>query len=167
MATLEKWFFQCLSILMVCLLSAMAVMVFGNVVLRYVFNSGLDMADELSRFSFIWLTFLGSVIAVREGGHLGVDFVIQKVPPSWQAGFAVLSHVLMIACCAIFFWGLWQQHDINMSNTALITGIPFGFVYGVAFFSCTVMALILAARLYRFFSGRITLQALIALGSAD
>lgn len=167
MATIERMFFRFLETLMVFLLASMAVMVFVNVVLRYFFNSGLDTSDELSRFMFMWLTFVGAVVAVREGGHLGVDMVLQRVSPKWQAVFVTASHLLMIACCFIFFWGLWMQHDINMANTALITEVPLGVVYGIAYFSCGFMALILAFRLYQFFSGKMPIEKLMTMGSGE
>ncbi len=58
----------------------MVLMVFGNVVLRYVFNSGITVSEELSRFFFVWLTFIGAVVAMREGTHLGMDTVVARLP---------------------------------------------------------------------------------------
>ena len=59
-------------------------MVFGNVVLRYGFNSGLTASEELSRLFFVWLTFLGAVVALREHGHLGVDTLVRRLPRPGQ-----------------------------------------------------------------------------------
>ncbi|WP_157270664.1 TRAP transporter small permease, partial [Azohydromonas aeria] len=39
-------------------LAVMVVLVFGNVVLRYAFNSGITVSEEVSRWLFVWLTFL-------------------------------------------------------------------------------------------------------------
>ena len=47
-------------------LAVMVVLVFGNVVLRYGFNSGITISEELSRWLLVWLTFLGAIVAVRE-----------------------------------------------------------------------------------------------------
>lgn len=46
-------------------LAVMVVLVFGNVVLRYGFNSGITVSEEVSRWLFIWGTFLGAVVALR------------------------------------------------------------------------------------------------------
>ena len=59
-------FFRFLEFLLILLLSAMAIMVFVNVVMRYGFNSGLNISDELSRYFFVWVTFIGAVVAFRE-----------------------------------------------------------------------------------------------------
>jgi len=56
---------RALSVLMVVFLGMMVVMVFGNVVLRYGFNSGITVSEELSRWLFVWMTFLGSLVAAR------------------------------------------------------------------------------------------------------
>src|SRR5688500_13532205 len=66
--------------LMVVCLALMVVMVFGNVVLRYVFNSGLTVSEELSRWLFVWMTFLGAVVAMRKHAHLGTDMLVARLP---------------------------------------------------------------------------------------
>ena len=59
-------------------LAAMVVLVFTNVVLRYLFNSGIATSEELSRWLLVWLTFLGAIVAMREHAHLGVDSLIRR-----------------------------------------------------------------------------------------
>lgn len=66
-------FCRLLEAVMALLLAAMVVLVFGNVVLRYVFNSGITISEELSRWLFVWMTFLGAVVALKDNGHLGTD----------------------------------------------------------------------------------------------
>ncbi|NDP40741.1 MAG: TRAP transporter small permease subunit, partial [Rhodoferax sp.] len=56
-------FFKLLELLVVVCMVAMVIMVFGNVLLRYGFNSGIDVSDELSRYCFIWLTYIGAMVA--------------------------------------------------------------------------------------------------------
>ena len=73
------------AVIAVCL-AVMVVMVFGNVVLRYGFNSGITVSEELSRWLFVWLTFLGAVVALREHAHLGTDMLVSRLPPAGQEG---------------------------------------------------------------------------------
>ena len=73
---LQTWidrYCRLLSVLMVACLALMVVLVFGNVVMRYAFNSGFTLSEELSRWLFVWMTFLGAVVALNERGHLGTD----------------------------------------------------------------------------------------------
>ena len=70
MKTLDKYLTSAMNGVIVISLALMVIMVFSNVVLRYVFNSGITASEELSRFCFLWLIFVGSVLALKEGGHL-------------------------------------------------------------------------------------------------
>jgi TRAP-type C4-dicarboxylate transport system permease small subunit len=102
-------FFRALEFILVACLGAMVVMVLGNVILRYTMNSGIDMSEEMSRYIFVWLTFIGAVVAFREGAHLGVDSLVAHLPPTGKLVCLVLSDLLMLVCCAVCFWGTWQQ----------------------------------------------------------
>ena len=64
----------------------MVVLVFGNVVLRYAFNSGITVSEELSRWLFVWLTFLGAIVALREHGHLGTEVLVSRLGPRGRQG---------------------------------------------------------------------------------
>jgi TRAP-type C4-dicarboxylate transport system permease small subunit len=70
------WYFRLLKFIIVVCLALMVVLVFGNVVLRYAFNSGITVSEELSRWLFVWLIFLGATVAMKEHAHLGMDSVV-------------------------------------------------------------------------------------------
>src|SRR3954470_14123273 len=86
-------------------LAIMVVLVFGNVVLRYGFNSGITVSEEVSRWLFIWGTFLGALVAMREHGHLGMDMVVNKLPPWGKKICVVVSHLLMMLIVVLLFKG--------------------------------------------------------------
>ena len=71
--------FRAVEFVLAMLLLGMVVMVFGNVVLRYAFNSGIAVSEELSRYFFVWLTFIGAVVAMHDGSHLGMDTFVSKL----------------------------------------------------------------------------------------
>ena len=104
--------------LLVLALAAMVLMVFGNVVLRYAFDSGITVSEELSRFLFIWLTFLGAVAVMRQGGHLGFDLVVRALPRAGRQACRIVSDLLMLGCCVVFLLGAWSQTVLNLSNLA-------------------------------------------------
>ncbi|MDJ1159171.1 TRAP transporter small permease [Chelatococcus sp. SYSU_G07232] len=147
--------FKGLEGLLVLLLAAMVVMVFGNVVLRYLFDTGIDVSEELSRFLFVWLTFIGAVVVARENAHLGVETLVTRLGAGGRKLCMVLSDVVIIACCAVFFWGTWQQAGINATNYAPITEISMLWIYGVGFFTSIGMGLMALARILRVVTGRI------------
>lgn len=88
------------------LLAAVAVMVgvvSAQVALRYGFNRSIDWADEIGRLAFVWSIFLAIPLGVRQGAHIGIDIVADKLPPAWRdalkrAGAAACA--LMMAAIA-------------------------------------------------------------------
>jgi len=137
------------------LLAVMVVLVFGNVVLRYGFNSGITVSEEVSRWLFIWMTFLGALVALREHGHLGVDMVVQKLPPLGKKICLVASHLVMLFIVWLLFQGSLAQTRINWDVTAPVTGFSMAVVYGVGVVFAVLAALILLLDLYRLVTGQI------------
>jgi TRAP-type C4-dicarboxylate transport system permease small subunit len=133
MKSIIHWYFKALEAVMVLCLAAMCVMVFGNVVLRHVFDSGINTSEELARFMFIWLTFLGAIVAMRDGGHLGMDMVVRRLTGRVRQAALLLGQVLVFVCCGVLLWGLLLQHDINVANIGLVTGMSLSIVYSVAY----------------------------------
>jgi len=160
-------YFKMVELVLVLCLGAMAFMVFGNVILRYGFNSGIAVSEELSRFLFVWLVFLGAITGMRENAHLGVDMLVRKLPVFGRKVCLALSEVLMLLCCVLFFWGTWQQHDINVGNLAPVTELSMEWVFGVAYVSAGSMALMIIAKLWRLFTGRISEDELIQVAESE
>jgi TRAP-type C4-dicarboxylate transport system permease small subunit len=156
LARFDAVFFRVLERLMVFLLSAMVLMVFGNVVLRWTADSGIVVSEELSRFFFVWLTFIGAVVAMREHLHLGVDALVGKLGPRGRLACMLLSDALILLCCAVFFWGTWKQSAINASNVAPVTGISMLWVFGVGYFTSAAIGLMALVRLLRASAGKVT-----------
>lgn len=149
-------FYKFLELLLIFLLSGMALMVFVNVVLRYAFNSGLTVSDEMSRYFFVWLTFIGAVVTFREYGHLGVETLVALLGRSGRIVCMILTNLVIILCSAIFFWGTWNQLPINASMAAPVTGLSMAWVYGIGFFTGAGCTLIALGRLVRLLTGRVS-----------
>lgn len=161
------WYFKVLELLMVLSLAAMSVMVFGNVVLRHFFNSGVNTAEELSRFMFIWLTFLGAIVAMREGGHLGVDMLIRKLSGVPRFLAVLLGQLLVLLCCSVLLWGLWQQRQLHMANTGLVTGIPMIVVYCAAYLCAVSIGVLSLRNVLGLLSGKLVVDDLISSSHID
>jgi TRAP-type C4-dicarboxylate transport system permease small subunit len=150
------WLVRGLEVLLVILLAGMAIMVFGNVVLRYGFNSGILVSEEMSRYFFVWLTFIGAVVTFRENAHLGVESLVQRFGRNGRLICMVLSDIIILLCMAAFFWGTWKQYPINASMTAPVVGISMNWIYGVGFFTAVGIGGLVIIRLVRTVTGRIT-----------
>ncbi|EJE48737.1 TRAP-type C4-dicarboxylate transport system, small permease component [Acidovorax sp. CF316] len=110
-------------------LAIMVVLVFGNVVLRYTFNSGITVSEELSRWLFVWLTFMGAVVALREHGHLGMDAFVSRLPVAGKKACLVIAQLAMLYVSWLLLAGSWAQVLINWETEAPVTGASVGIFY--------------------------------------
>ena len=153
MKKINDLFFRLAEFVLVIMLSLMVIMVFGNVVLRYGFNSGLISSEELSRFLFIWVTFLGAIVAMRDNAHLGLDTLIRVLPGAGKRFCFALSNVLMLGCCVLMFYGTLKQHQINATTLSGVMQIPMSWVYGVGYITSVAMGLMILGKLIRLARG--------------
>ncbi|MFZ1428481.1 MAG: TRAP transporter small permease [Geminicoccaceae bacterium] len=149
-------YFTCLKVAIVACLALMVILVFGNVVLRYAFNMGITMSEELSRFLFVWLTFLGAIVAFREHGHLGVDMVVSRLSPAGKKACLIVSQALMLFVTWLFLQGSWEQTLINLDVKSPSAGISMGLFYGVGVVFSISVGVMLIYDFYRLVSGRMS-----------
>jgi len=115
-------------------LAVMVVLVLGNVILRYGFNSGIAQSEDIARFLFIWMTFIGAVLGVREHAHLGMDAIVKLLPRGGKRLFALVSHVLMLAVTGMFLVGCWAQMRQNTDVMAMgAVEYPLAWMYASGF----------------------------------
>lgn len=148
-------------------LALMVVLVFGNVVLRYGFNSGIVISEELSRWLFIWLTFMGALVALRENAHLGTDMLVSRLPVGGKKTCLLVSQLCMLYINWLFFSGSLQQARINWDVLAPVSGGSMAIVYlsGVVF-SLLAGALLLTQMLHTLF-GRLSESDLIMVRESE
>jgi TRAP-type transport system small permease protein len=146
---------------MVLCLAVMLVMVFGNVILRLFFNTGIDLSEEIPRFAFVWMTFLGAVVGMRRRAHRGVDIVVQMLPALGRRVCWAISQAVMLLCCVIIVYGTWLQHDIIAGNASPVAQLSMLWVFGVSYITGTAIAIICASNLIRLVAGRVSDDELI------
>jgi TRAP-type transport system small permease protein len=159
--------FKAVEAVLAALLLGMVLMVFGNVVLRYVFNSGIVVSEELSRFFFVWLTFIGAIVAVREGTHLGMDNVVERLSRRGKLACLAASQLLILACCAILLWGTWRQHEINATTAAPVTGMSMIWIFGMGYAVSLCIGLHALDTLWRIARGRIAGDELVQVRESE
>lgn len=135
--------------LMVIIIASMAVLVFLNVVLRYGFNSSLMITEEIGRYLFVWLTFLGSISAFIRNRHVRVDTFFLRMPAPVRRIVLILSDLAMLACCGLIVIGGWQLTKSNMANYLPISDIPVAVLYFACIPFSVIVGGLLLARLWR------------------
>lgn len=149
-------FFKALEVLLVLLLAGMTIMVFANVVLRYGFGSGIDISEELSRFFFVWLIFLGAIVAMRHNMHMGFDLVVTTVNAPMRRLLLTLANGLVLAVCIMILVGTLQQFHVNATNIAPVTRMSMIWVFGVLIPMSALIGLMAGLRMLGYATGRLT-----------
>ena len=159
--------FKAVEALLAALLLGMVLMVLGNVVLRYAFNSGIGVSEELSRFFFVWLTFIGAIVAMNDGTHLGMDNLVSKLSRRGKLACLTICQGLILLCCGMLFWGTWRQHEVNATTMAPVTGLSMIWVFGVGYLTSAGIAVHAVHKLWRIASGRISDGELIEISESE
>jgi TRAP-type C4-dicarboxylate transport system permease small subunit len=156
-----------LEILISIALALMVVLVFGNVVMRYAFNSGITLSEELSRWLFVWVTFLGAIVAMKDGAHLGSDTLVSRLSVRWQKIFLVIGHGLMLSICWLLFKGSLDQTIINWDSTSAVMEASMGIFYACGMVLAVSGALILIDHMLRLFRGELADSELIGVRESE
>jgi C4-dicarboxylate transporter DctQ subunit len=91
----------------VCL-GLMTLITFANVVARYIFNSNILWALEVTVFLFAWLVLMGASYAVKKNIHIGVDVIINAVPPGISKFLTILAVVACLVFSIMLLIGSWN-----------------------------------------------------------
>lgn len=126
---LMKWLDEHLEEYILILLSSLTVViVFSQVVMRYAFGESLSWSEELARYLFIWMIYIGVSFGVKKGKHLGVDAF------PMMFGTKGKTIIQMIACASFFLFALVMTiygFDIvlRVTRESAAMELPLGWVY--------------------------------------
>jgi TRAP-type C4-dicarboxylate transport system permease small subunit len=153
MGRLIERYCRLLEMLIAACLAVMVVLVFGNVVLRYAFNTGITVSEEVSRWLFVWLTYLGAIVALKEHNHLGTDMLVARLPVWGKKACLVLGHALMLWICGLLFKGSLDQARINWDVAAPVTGASTAIFYASGLVFAVSAAVLITRELWRALAG--------------
>ena len=130
------------------LTGAMVLFVFLNVVLRMVFNSGLTWSEELARYLFVDVTYIGAISAMRANAHMTVDMVISKVNPPLQMLFYLVSQGLIAALMLILVHGSYKMVLQNTAARTAALGIPYALLYSLGILTGVAICVLAVANIF-------------------
>jgi C4-dicarboxylate transporter DctQ subunit len=124
-------------VLIAALLAGMTLLTFTQVVLRYVFNSGLLWALEATIYMFGWMVLLGISYGIRTRAHIGVDAAVNLLPVRWQRAMGLLAVAICLVYVGLLFYGSWiyiaklyqigiTAEDIPLPRWLLSSAVPVG-----------------------------------------
>ena len=110
-------------------LAAMALAVFVQVLLRYVFTYALDGLDEVPRYLFVWLVMIGAAAAMHRGEHTALDYFQQRLAPRSRALAVIVTNgVGMLLFLSLIKTSFVLVPNSNLQSSAGL-GLPLGYVY--------------------------------------
>ena len=121
------WFDRTIEGVVVCAFITFVILSFVQVVLRYGFGRPLTWAEEVSRYLFVWVVFVGAGIAARYKAHIALDFLVSRFTPRVQRRVAMLVGALsFVMLLLVFVWYGWFLTQVSMRQESPATGIPVG-----------------------------------------
>lgn len=130
------------------LLSAMVAVVFWNVVSRYFLGVSIAWSEEISRFMFLWVVFLGAVLAYIKDEHLSLDILIKAIPKKAAHAMQLVADLCVLYAIQIIVRGGYSLMMKSWDWLSPAAAIPYAFVYliipvaGAALFIMTIAKMI-------------------------
>jgi TRAP-type transport system small permease protein len=122
-------------------LAAMVVVVFTQVVFRFLIQQPISWSEEVARYVFVGIIWMGAAVLVREDGHPGMDLLTRSLPSSWQTAIRVLVNLLVAATLGAIVVTGFQLMYANMSQPSPAMELPMGVPYAAIPLAATIMLL--------------------------
>ncbi|MDR1936791.1 MAG: TRAP transporter small permease [Candidatus Accumulibacter sp.] len=122
-------------------LMLMTVFIFYQIIMRYVFNDAPEWSEEISRYLFIWSSFIAAGMGVREHIHIGIDAVVNLLPTPLRRATQYLVALIILALGVFLTWYGWKVVGITYTQMSPAAGVPIGLVYAAA--PCMGMLMVL------------------------
>lgn len=119
----------------------MLLLVFGQVITRYVFNYTPSFGEELARYLFVWVVFLSLPLVAKHGGHMAIETITNRVHGATLKFLNILADIFSITFLAIMVVCGIQMVMRTSYQTSPAMMIPMSWVYVVIPFGCAVMLL--------------------------
>lgn len=88
-------------IALIGMFSVMVAIIFIQVIMRYGFNNSLSWSEELGKFLFVWLSWVGISIGQRRGEHIKITMLVDKFPFRTAQIMNIVSELILIGICAV------------------------------------------------------------------
>lgn len=120
----------------------MVFFVFLNVILRILFNTGLTWSEEVARYLFVFVTYIGAISAMRARAHISVDTLVSRLSPKLQMVFYIVGQTIIACLMGILLHGSFKMVMQNMDSKTAALGIPYSFLYSVGLLTGAAIAVI-------------------------
>ena len=91
-------------IVIVAMFALMVAVIFLQVIMRYVFSNSLSWSEELGKFLFVWISWMGISLGQREGEHIKITMLTDRLPFRLAQIVNIISDIVVIIICAVIFY---------------------------------------------------------------
>lgn len=128
-------------VVLVLMFAVMVLVIFFQVIMRYIFNNSLPWSEELGKFLFVWISWIGISIGHRRGEHIKIELLTGKLPYKAAQICNMLSELVVIWICAVTaYYGVIMTISQNHVNYAGIK-ISMSWGYVSVTVGCVLMVL--------------------------
>lgn len=100
----------------------------ANVFMRYVIGKPWGWVEEVTVFSFVWLTMLGASAVIHHEGHCSIDVLVRRMPAKWQRTISVVGDlVVLVTLCLLIRYGIMLTIKGHTKLTPIL-GIPYSYI---------------------------------------
>ncbi|RIW29183.1 TRAP transporter small permease [Bacillus salacetis] len=111
------------------LMLQMAVVVTAQVISRYVFGSPFTWTEELGRYTFVWVSFLGMAVAIKHGSHIALDILVKKLNGVSKKALMLLNNALILVFAGVLTFSGWKLVELGSRQDSPSLGLPMEYVY--------------------------------------
>jgi len=124
-----------------CFMGGLLLTLFLQVFTRYVLNDPFAWTEEVARYVYVYIVFLGSSAAIADRTHVGIDFVVKALPRRAQWAIAFVVNLLILFVLAnLIYWG-YRSAIRQLQNPLSVLNVPYTWVYAIVPITAVLMTI--------------------------
>lgn len=131
MDKIELILYKSLAYLCGLLILAMTLLIFSQVVCRYVMNNSLTWSEELGRYIFVWITFVGLPVALKAKAHVALDLLLKRTKGKFHLTILTINTILTIFLSIVIFYSGFKLINVGIGQISSAMQIPMQYVYSI------------------------------------
>ena len=141
MKSIVKFLDRLEEVILILMFAGMVLIIFFQVIMRYGFNNSLSWSEELGKFLFVWLSWLGISIGAKRGEHIKITMLIDKLPFIKAHVLNIISEIIVMIICAIttYYGIILVIKQINVNYAGIKISMAWGYLAVVT--GCCTMIL--------------------------
>jgi len=136
------------------LMFLMALVISAQVFSRYIMSSPLIWSEELGRYTFVWITFIGMAIGVRKGSHVALDILVMKLKGVNKKVLIAFNNLFLLFLSSSLIYSGIKLFELGARQTSPTLKLPMEYVYIVIPISGVIMFYFVVSNTVALFRGR-------------